>query len=195
MPVNQLERGFTLIEMVIGMALFAVALAFIGSIFLPMFRHAPQPIYQVRAAELGQTVIDAILPLSFDENSDRTGVKVNNRFVYCGLIATSNESTEISSGNCSTQLGAESGEVWTQFDDVDDFNLYCQNPLSAVTFADFYGLQTTRYENYSIQICVTEAPEFLGATAGRTDVAKKITITVTTPSGETIPFVSYRSNY
>lgn len=189
------HNGFTLIELVIGMALLAVALAFIGSIFLPMFRHAPQPIYQVRAAELGQTVMEAILPRSFDENSDRTGLKINNRFVYCGAIAAVNETTETSSGDCSTQLGAEANEVWTQFDDVDDFNRYCQTSLNAVTFAALYGLQATLYENFSIQICVTQAPALMNAATSRIDVAKKIAITITTPAEEAIPFISYRSNY
>jgi MSHA pilin protein MshD len=91
-------------------------------------------------------------------------------------------------------LGVDSGETYSTFDDVDDFNFYCNSPITGSAFAQLQGLDTSLYENYSIKVCVENAPELLSLTA-RTDVAKKITVTVTTPAGEAIPFTSYRSNY
>ena len=187
--------GFTLIELVTGIVLFAVAMTLIMGVFLPMTRQQAQPIYQVRAAELGQGMLQEVLSRSFDENSDRSGTTTAGKYRYCGVIDAMNTTTEYSTGNCSSSLGADSGESsYTQYDDVDDFNLYCNAPITGSAFAQLQGLDTSLYENYSIKVCVENAPELLSLTA-RTDVAKKITVTVTTPAGEAIPFTSYRSNY
>ena len=186
--------GFTLLELVAGIALLAVVLLLITSAFLPMINKQAQPIYQIRAAELAQSMLQEVLSRSYDENTDRSGQTVAGKYQYCGSIDPANNATESSSGNCSTTLGSESGETYTSFDDIDDFNLYCNAPITGSAFAQLQGLDTSLYENYSIKVCVENAPELLSLTA-RTDVAKKITVTVTTPAGEAIPFTSYRSNY
>ena len=188
--------GFTLLELVAGIALLAVVLLLITGAFLPMINKQAQPIYQIRAAELAQSMLQEDLARSYDENSDRSGQTVAGKYQYCGSIDPANILTEISAalGSCSTTLGAESGETYTTFDDVDDFNFYCNSPITGSAFAQLQGLDTSLYENYSIKVCVENAPELLSLTA-RTDVAKKITVTVTTPAGEAIPFTSYRSNY
>ena len=186
--------GFTLLELVAGIALLAVVLLLITGAFLPMINKQAQPIYQIRAAELAQSMLQEDLARSYDENSDRSGQTVAGKYQYCGSIDPANIAVESSSGNCSTTLGSESGETYTSFDDIDDFNLYCNAPITGSAFAQMQGLDSSLYENYSIKVCVENAPELLGLTA-RTDVAKKITVTVTTPAGEAIPFTSYRSNY
>ena len=188
--------GFTLLELVAGIALFAVVMLLITGAFLPMVNKQAQPIYQIRAAELAQSMLQEILARSYDENSDRTGQTVAGKYQYCGSIDPANILTETSAalGSCSTTLGADSSETYATFDDVDDFNLYCNVPITGSAFAQLQGLDTALYENYSIKVCVENAPELLGLTT-RNDVAKKVTVTVTTPAGEAIPFTSYRSNY
>ncbi len=193
---RRISFGFTLLELVAGIALFAVVLLLITGAFLPMVNKQAQPIYQIRAAELAQSMLQEILARSYDENSDRTGQTVAGKYQYCGSIDPANILTETSAalGSCSTTLGADSSETYSTFDDVDDFNLYCNVPITGSAFAQLQGLDTSLYENYSIKVCVENAPELLGLTT-RNDVAKKITVTVTTPAGEAIPFTSYRSNY
>ena len=188
--------GFTLLELVAGIALFAVVMLLITGAFLPMVNKQAQPIYQIRAAELAQSMLQEILARSYDENSDRTGQTVAGKYQYCGSIDPVNILTETSAvlGSCSTTLGADSSETYSTFDDVDDFNLYCNSPITGSAFAQLKGLDTSLYENYSIKVCVENAPELLGLST-RNDVAKKVTVTVTTPAGEAIPFTSYRSNY
>ena len=51
---RRISFGFTLLELVAGIALFAVVLLLITGAFLPMINKQTQPIYQVRAAELAQ---------------------------------------------------------------------------------------------------------------------------------------------
>ena len=188
--------GFTLLELVAGIALFAVVMLLITGAFLPMINKQAQPIYQIRAAELAQSMLQEALARSYDENSDRSGQTVAGKYQYCGSIDTANLLTETSSalGSCSTTLGADSGETYTTFDDVDDFNLYCNAPITGSAFAQLQGLDTSLYENYGVKVCVENSPELLGL-ATRNDVAKKITVTVTTPAGEAIEVTSYRSNY
>ena len=186
--------GFTLLELVAGIALLAVVLLLITSAFLPMINKQAQPIYQIRAAELAQSMLQEVLSRSYDENTDRSGQTVAGKYQYCGSIDPANIAVESSSGNCSTTLGSESGETYTSFDDIDDFNLYCNAPITGSAFAQLQGLDTSLYENYSIKVCVENAPELLGL-ATRNDVAKKVTVTVITPAGEAIVFTSYRSNY
>lgn len=188
------HRGFTLLELVAGIAVFSVVLLLIASAFLPMINRQTQPIYQVRAAELGQAMLQEVLARSFDQNADRSGTTLNGLYPYCGSIATG-VSTEVSTGSCSATLGAETGESYPQFNDVDDYNVFCNTPITGSALAAAQNLNTTLYQNYSVAVCVTQAPSLLGLTAGRTDVAKQITVTVTTPAGEPIPFTSYRSNY
>ena len=192
----RISFGFTLLELVAGMALFAVVMLLITGAFLPMINKQAQPIYQIRAAELAQSMLQEVLARSYDENSDRTGKTDAGKYQYCGSIDTANLLTETSSalGSCSTTLGVDSGEAYTTFDDVDDFNLYCNSPIAGSVFAQLQGLDTSLYENYSITVCVENAPELLGL-ATRNDVAKKITVAVTTPAGEAIAVTSYRSNY
>lgn len=193
---RRISFGFTLLELVAGIALFAVVMLLITSAFLPMVNKQAQPIYQIRAAELAQSMLQEILARSYDENSDRTGQTVAGKYQYCGSIDPANILTETSAalGSCSTTLGADSSETYSTFDDVDDFNLYCNVPITGSAFAQLQGLDTSLYENYSIKVCVENAPELLGLST-RNDVAKKVTVTVTTPAGEAIPFTSYRSNY
>ena len=191
---RRISLGFTLLELVAGIALFAVVMLLITGAFLPMINKQNQPIYQIRAAELAQSMLQDALARSYDENSDRSGQTVAGKYQYCGSIDTANNATESSSGNCSTTLGADNGETYTTFDDIDDFNLYCNVPITGSAFAQLQGLDISLYENYSIKVCVENAPELLGLTT-RNDVAKKVTVTVTTPAGEAIPFTSYRSNY
>ena len=68
--------GFTLIELVTGIVLFAVAMTLIVGVILPMTRKQAQPIYQVRAAELGQAMLQEV---TYVELSDRADF--NDRFV------------------------------------------------------------------------------------------------------------------
>ena len=55
MLVNK-PRGFTLIELVVGIVVFAIALTLFTSLIVPQAVRSVDPIFQVRAAELGQSL-------------------------------------------------------------------------------------------------------------------------------------------
>jgi len=111
MPASDLARnsrlgaGFTLIELVVGIVVFTISLSIILTLIVPQAAQTAEPLRQVKAAKLGQSLMYEVLSRSYDENSDRSPP-----FQTC---------TE--KGNCSTSLGAEEGSR-NEFDDVDDYN-------------------------------------------------------------------------
>ncbi len=198
-PERRVSRGFTLIECVIGIVLLSIAMILLVGTFLPMMDYQSQPIYQVRAAALGQSMLDETLSRSFDEHSDRSGGTRN--LSYCGVVGSGEESSGACTAPAAYGLDAAEGSSrnFSLYNDVDDFDNFCagkagRSALTGAEIATLLGLDAALYSQYSVAICVTSAPEWLGL-AARDDVAKKVVVRVTTPAGESLPFVAYRSNY
>ncbi len=105
--MRQKNAGFTLVEIVIGMVLFSIALVSLTNVFVPQAKRGIDPIWQLRAVMLGQSLLSEIEAKAFDEFSDLAGGTSRcNEGVSC---------------TASGALGAE--EVSRDdFDDVDDFN-------------------------------------------------------------------------
>ncbi len=198
-PERRVSRGFTLIECVIGIVLLSIAMILLVGTFLPMMNYQSQPIYQVRAAALGHSMLDEALSRSFDENSDRSGGTRNLR--YCGTAGSGEESAGPCTVPSAYGLDAAEGTSrnFTLYNDVDDFDNFCagksgRSALSGDEIASLLGLDTSLYSQYRVTICVTSAPEWLGLSS-RDDVAKKVVVSVITPAGDSLSFVAYRSNY
>ncbi|MGL5564240.1 MAG: type IV pilus modification PilV family protein, partial [Plesiomonas sp.] len=71
--MRSLKRGFTLIELIVGIVLLAVALTGILGLLINQAPQAVDPVQQVRAAQLAQRLSGEILQKSFDEHSDHNG--------------------------------------------------------------------------------------------------------------------------
>ncbi|WP_340676979.1 type II secretion system protein [Paraglaciecola sp.] len=192
MPVSQrkISSGFTLIELVIGIMVFAIAISLFLSLIVPQARRSVDPMLQVRASELAQSLMSEIASKAFDENSSRHGG-----------TSRCNEN----SNNCTVSrlLGEDLGESRNTYNDVDDYNglnesgAIIQNSLGASISLDGSLL----YEGFSAQVSVYYDDDMDGIddaiTGGPNNIGntKLIRITVTTPTGENIIFSSYRSNY
>jgi MSHA pilin protein MshD len=174
------QRGFTLVEIIVGIVVLAIALTLITSIILPAARQSVTPVYQVRAAELGQSMINEILSRSFDEQSDRQGGQLR-----CG---EPNKNGNITPCTDSANFGPD-GEARERFDDVDDYHL-----LASIETALGEPL-AERYTNFSLQVdvCYSDAqgncsnpaqPEF-----------KRVRVRVTTPEGQDLDFSAVRGNF
>jgi MSHA pilin protein MshD len=187
---HQTSRGFTLIELVIGIVVFAVAISLFLSLIVPQARRSVDPILQVRASELAQSLMSEIASKSFDENSSRSGG--TNR---CNQ--NSNDCT------VSSLLGKDPGEDRNTYNDVDDYiglnddpndiqNSFGEtiNLNGAALYAGFSVTVTVFYDNDmdGINDAIVGGSNFIGHT-------KLIRITVTTPTAEDIVFTSHRSNY
>ena len=179
MPVNN-AKGFTLIELVIGIIVFSIALTLFTSLIVPQAIKSVDPIFQVRASELGQSMINEITSKSFDETSDRTG---GGTLCDASCIGSIN-------------LGPD-GESRENYDDVDDYHgLSASDGDIKNAFNETAMLASNSlYQGFSISVNVVYDADMDGTADTAVGDTKLITVTVTTPNDENIIFSSFRSNY
>ena len=180
---SQLQRGFTLIETIIGIVVLSISFAIFTTLIYPLSEQSAEQVHQIRAAELGQSMINEILGKAFDENSDMSG-----GFVRCG---------EISALSCtaSSNLGAEPGEQRNNFDDVYDYN--------SINFGDEIVNSSGNsladiYMGFNMNVSVINDSDYSGEYQSATDnekTAKLITITVRSPQNDDYVFSVYKANF
>lgn len=174
------SKGFTLIELVVGIVVMAIALTLISSVFFSSRNSAVEPILQVRAAAFGQALMSEILGKAFDEATPVGGVPA------CTAASCT------AAGN----LGSD-GELRRDFDDVDDYNDYC-DPSSLFFLSDALGNTPDHYDNFRMRVCVIYDGDFNGVSDANVN-AKLITVQIYAPTGvnlsEAITFTAYRGNF
>ncbi|CAM5220646.1 type IV pilus modification PilV family protein [Alishewanella longhuensis] len=176
------QRGVTLVELVVGITVLAIALSLITAILGPLYQRSTDPWHQVRATELGQSLMNEILARSFDENSARSG-----GLLRCG------ESSDLP---CTEpeDLGPDGTETRLTFNDVDDFDGFVGN---AAELTNLLGASLMAdYVNYQVAVRVTYAATAqVGGIVLSADQAKHIQVTVITPAGSNLVFSAYRGNW
>ncbi|WP_026376635.1 type IV pilus modification PilV family protein [Aestuariibacter salexigens] len=189
------RRGFTLIEIVVGLVLFSIVLLTVTTLIAPQVRRGVDPIWQVRAAELAQSLMNEISAKSFDEASNRGG----------GMTRC-NEGTDCTP---SASLGPDAGESRDIFDDVDDYHGLNQ---SGAAILNTLGNQLSAegvslYAGFTAQVSVFYDDNVDGVNDDDTDGdgtldsgtyvgnTKLISVTITTPGGERLAFSRLRSNF
>jgi len=180
------ENGFTLIEMIIGIVVFSIAMVMIVSVILPRGEKSVDPIYQVRAAKLATTLLNEISSKAFDHNSN-----LSQGQFRCGeeVDTSGNKIAPCTEANA---LGPEIGETPISFNDVDDYHLF-QNSANVLDTTNSYN---NLYNDYSFIVNVIYDDDYNGVSDTNTSFnAKLITVTVTMPNNETLDFATYRSNY
>lgn len=173
----QKHRGFTLIEVIIGIVVLSISLAIFTNLIYPLSEQSAKQVHQIRAAELGQSMINEILAKAFDENSDMSG-----GLKRCG---------ELGEKACtpSNALTFEPGETRSTFDDVDDYN-----NLRVIESSLAEGLGDI-YLGYGLQVTVINDSDYDGVSDTNNYTAKLITVTVTTPQSFNFVFAVYRVNF
>lgn len=188
------KAGFTLVELVIGIVVLAIALVAMSTLLLSQSKDAIEPIHRLRASQLGQSIIQNIVSRAYDENSDHNGG------VYrCGEIwgdsnlwfdGSSWQTTGTPSPvacTSSANYGIDSGEVAGEhfnFNDVDDF--IEDEYVGAVEYGNVLGEPlSSEMQNFSVKISVSPY----------NTVFKEITVTIKTPTNEEIVFAALKGNY
>jgi len=172
--INRRQAGFSLIEMIVVIVVLALALTGVTLVINETVRQSPKPLVQTQAMELAQTYLDEILPKRFDENSGQGGIP------RC-------DSTDNAAQACSNSMSDEEGGNRLLFDDVDDYNGLDNQPPVLIS-----GSTPPNFNSYRVQVSVSYAGADLGlANRG----AKRITVTITTPLGTTLPVSAYRVNF
>jgi len=174
MKTNQ--NGFTLLELIAGIVVFAVGFVILQASMYPLFSGSVDPMFRIRAAELGQAYMEEIIGMRYDELSQESGQ------VRCG-------ETAIPNCTASGSLGSEGGEGRATFDDVDDYDGLNESPPRDIT-----GTVRTGFDNFRAQISVVYDGNYDGS-ADSNESAKLITITITDPLENVIVFSSYRANF
>jgi len=142
-----------------------------------LFRQSVDPWQQVRATEIGQSLMNEIMARRFDENSN-----VGNQYVRCGEFDANDEKVECT---LPINLGPDNGESQRkQFDDVDDYHDLRLNG------AELSGLSPNRYNGFEVSVRVTYKEENEDESK-----LKRITVTVTTPQEESIEFSAIKGNW
>ena len=194
-PTNQIKcrnktkhSGFTLIEIIVGIVVLSITYAIFNSLIYPLASQSAAQVHQIRAAELGQSMVNEILGKAFDENSDMSGGEER-----CG---------EISAEPCtvSAELGVDTDddgfdEQRADFNDVDDYD--------SIDFDDEIlnsqgGSLSDIYTGFSMNVTVIYDSDYNGSyDAGVDDekTAKLITITVRSPQDDDYIFSVYRVNF
>ncbi len=215
MQLNKHSAGFTLIELIIGIVVLAIALVVITGALGPVYKRSSDPWHQVRAAELSQSFLNEIMARAFDEASDKAGGEFRCD-AQVGAVPEQgatpcNNSLLLSDAPvlaCNEQLPCEDTggcSAWreeterTSFDDVDDFHAYVG---TGADIANVLGSGNTEadealasyYQSYKVCVDVRYAGnELSGTTSVRK--AKKITVSIVTPSGEQVNFSAYKGNW
>jgi len=167
------DQGFTLIELIVGIVVIAIVTLVVTTGLGQLFRQSVDPWQQVRATEIGQSLMNEIMARRFDENSN-----VGNQYVRCSE----------GSGSCTTPApcpsdgstpNAEEAQR-SQYDDVDDYNGL------KLTGAELSGSSPNLYNGFEALVCVSEKAA---------NELKRITVTVTTPQDESIEFSAIKGNW
>ncbi|WP_426359766.1 type IV pilus modification PilV family protein [Pseudocolwellia sp. HL-MZ19] len=189
---NKKASGFTLIELVIGIVVLSISFTVLFQMILPTATQGATQIHQIRAAELGQSIMSEIMGKAFDDNSDMMG-----GMLRCGEYADKDGNVDqtctVISGD---ETDSEEGNNRSLFDDVDDYNYYLNNSLiedslssnSDTALADLY-------KGFTVNINVINDGNYDGVPDSDFSIAKLITITVTTAEGVEITFSSYKANF
>ncbi|MDA7746400.1 prepilin-type N-terminal cleavage/methylation domain-containing protein [Psychromonas sp.] len=195
---RQFQGGFTLIELVIGIVVLAVALLAMSTMLISQSKDALEPIHRMRASQIGQNILQNILSRAYDQNSDHAGGLYRCGEVWgdSNLWYDSANNIWTSSGtptavNCTIEanygIDVADGEVTGEhqnFNDVDDF--IESSFISAVTYGNVLGEESpSQLQNYLIKIDVVPYGVSL----------KEISVTVKTPTDEDIIFSALKGNY
>ena len=182
------EHGFTLIELIVGIVLLAVALTGILGLLINQVPQAVDPVQQVRAAQLAQRLTGEILQKSFDEQSDHNGGRYR-----CG-----EQVAGVTIAPCSGSYGPDGEPAPYAYNDVDDFDT-AGNWRDASWFTQTSsGIGSDEYRNYQVKIAVS-AVDFSDGTfkncTAPCSVGKRIDLQVRLPNQSVLDFSFYRGNY
>ncbi|MEM5532935.1 prepilin-type N-terminal cleavage/methylation domain-containing protein [Pseudoalteromonas arctica] len=177
-------KGFTLIELIIGIVMFAIALSIITALIAPQAKRSAEPIIALRASEFGQSLMNEIQSKSFDEHSDRSAP-----FRRCGETTLGAEPCTAESDLGVDNLGAGL-ETRTSYNDVDDYIALSNQPIT-----NSLGEVLSQYSDFNLVVTVEYDSDFNELTINDGTTFKRITIEVTSPLGEVYGFSAYKGNY
>lgn len=193
--------GVSIIEMVIFIAIIAIAFTGVMVLFVNANRYSADPLIKIKTVELGQSLLEEIMLKAFDDNTPVGGGCVQQASSRCA-----------SGPPASASLQADEASRGL-YDDVDDYHnlAYCgQGATSAdptctnacATLLNSAGGDiSTNYAGFAVCIRVSYAGNELNAVAPGTGTtvltndAKRIDVIITDPASSSMTFSAYRLNF
>lgn len=173
-PVNQTQRGFTLIEMVIVIVLVGAMMAGMTALFMKNVGDSHRPFLRQKALAVANAFMDEIIRKKWNEASPLGGGCVNT-----------------GSGSCPAGLPViaigTDGQTRPIYDDIDDYHGINQSPPRDSSDTNMPG-----YTGFTVNVTVTQPGAWNGIPAA--DV-RLITVNVTSSSNEAIAVSAYRVNF
>ncbi len=179
------NRGFTLIELVVGMVVFSIVMLVVTDLVMSQSRRSVDPVVQSRAAHLADAFMNEIMRTRFDEQA-----------VSRSPGSRCNEATACTPAS---RLGPDSGETRASYDDVDDYHGFV---ASGESLQDSRGRAVTAggvstFSGFVLAVQVFYDDNLDGQKDGTgtyTGNVKLIRVTVTTPLGDDVVFTQHRWN-
>lgn len=172
---TNLSAGFTLIEVIVGIVVLSISFSVLTTLIYPLANQSAEQVHEIRAAELGQSMINEILGRAFDENSD-----MSSGFTRCG-----------ESGVICSAIGAD-GETRAEYDDVDDYNDIDFGDTIRNSIGEDISAQ---YVGFDMNVTVINDANYDNSGTGDNSTAKLITITIRTPQNFDFVFSVYKANF
>ena len=64
------NKGFTLIELVVGMVILTIAMMLMSTMFVSQTKYRLEPLHQLRASQFGKAILQQALSTSYDDIND-----------------------------------------------------------------------------------------------------------------------------
>ncbi len=199
---NKRTHGVTLIEMVIFIAIIAVAFTGIMVVFINTGKYSADPLIKIRTIELGQSFLEEILLKKYDDNAPVDG----------GCVQYASNTRCTSGVTPTASLQAEEANRGL-YDDVDDYhNLeYCGAGTTAGDASCSGSCSTlvnesnidisNEYSGYTVCIQVSFAGSELNSVSPGTSTsvlandAKRVDVIITDPLNSSMTFTTYKLNF
>ncbi|MCC4799516.1 MSHA biogenesis protein MshD [Enterovibrio norvegicus] len=196
-PISHHQRGFTLVELVIGIVVFGVAMVLISTTLFPMFAKSANPHFEARAAALGQAVMSEVLARQFDRNSDPNGSQWR-----CDENADAVKALGIPAPDtipaCTPTLVAGDGFAATE-DYIGcwgaDSSICSDTDLHKGSLHELIGGSADDYLGFTVDINVTYDDSTFTDSTNNSQLYKRIDMVVDTGQFGRFDFTAYRSNF
>ncbi len=201
------QKGFTLVESVVGIVVFSFSMLLLATTVFPMFARSPDALFEGRASALGQAVMSKVSAAQFDNANDPSGA---GRW-RCGENPDALRARGIPAPRvipaCSKVPKASSNS--DKLASLDDY-IGCWGEMEQDCKADYRGKLSTLmgqrpigsealdYSNFVVEIGVsydTSAFSDKDKDLVNPELYKRIDVVVQTPRHGKYDFSSYRSNY
>lgn len=159
------QRGLTLIELIVFIVIVSVGVAGILMVLNVTARGSADPMVRKQALAVAEALMDEVLSKEFENPA---------------------------TGYTPAAPGSPTPAERPQFDDVSDYHMAAGWQWSGVRSLTDASTPIAGLENYTITIAVSGTTELSGIDATH---AKKIVITVSSGTGETLALTGYRTRY